>query len=286
MQMHADALLHFSSASPASAVAGELQQAGLNLFAMLDAEKINDSTIPLGASSLMLIGSYGRQLWDCIPASYHRGENPVDDFSASAVTQTLTSVLGNCDWTMLYPSSSAATAPALQQLGCFAGWHHPSPLGNGIHPEFGLWFAYRSVVAINGSIAAITGVPQNTEPALHANAGVNAGVNVSDCPVSVNTKTNAGVSTAESPCVSCVDQPCIAVCPASALHQTDAPDLTACAGFRTTEQSPCAERCIARERCPVGVQFRYADDQIRYYYKQSLEALRRWVAETGAPDSR
>ncbi|GIS88980.1 MAG: hypothetical protein CM1200mP18_16900 [Gammaproteobacteria bacterium] len=44
---------------------------------------------------------------------------------------------------------SRATAIALQKLGKFAGWSHPSPIGIDLHPRYGPWFAFRAVFLIN-----------------------------------------------------------------------------------------------------------------------------------------
>ncbi len=251
MQMAFDSSLEFAIDSPASAIAVQLKAVGLNMFALLDPCKIDDSAIPNDVTSIMLIGNYGRHLWDCMPDNWRQNDDPVDDFTSSAVTRVLTSELGNGGWTILFPNRALACAPVLQQLGHAAGWHHPSPLGNGIHPEHGLWFAYRAVAAITADIASGTTVRQTSD---------------------------AGIS--DSPCIRCVDQPCIKSCPPSALGAGRSPDLEACVNFRSRDQSPCAERCLARQQCPVGVQSIYADEQIRYFYRVSLQSLQSWVAES------
>ena len=250
--------LRFAPVSVASSISKQLNSCGLNMFALLDANRIHDNAVPSDATSVMLIGNYGRKLWDCIPDSLHQGLHPVDDFSKAAVSRVLTAVIGSVGWTLLFPNRSLPCAPALQSLGRAAGWHHPSPLGNGIHPEHGLWFAYRAVVAINSDITG--GADATADPA--------NGIRVSD-----------------SPCIRCVDQPCIKSCPPQALSTDGPPDLKACVNFRSADQSPCAERCLARQQCPVGRQSIYADDQIRYFYRQSLQSLQRWVAETSRSDS-
>lgn len=253
--MTVETSLQFAIGSPAAAIAEQLKSFGLNLFALLDANKIVEAAVPNNTTSVMLIGNYGRKLWDCIPDALHQGLHPVDDFTEATVTRVLTSVIGDRDWSILFPNLSAA--PALQSLGRAAGWHNPSPLGNGIHPEHGLWFAYRAVVAIK---LDITGGAETS--ALPAN----------------------DIRRSDSPCIRCIDQPCIKSCPPQALSAGNAPNLQACVTFRSGDQSPCAERCLARQQCPVGVQSRYADEQIRYFYRQSLQSLQRWVAETSCRD--
>jgi hypothetical protein len=235
--------LNLTSGDPERVIAGQLATSGLNMCALLDARDIDDPAVPNNTRTLMVIGSYGNRLWQCVRASEQaHSEDPVDNFCAAAVTDTMQSLVGDRGWTLLFPHR--APAPRLQNLGQAAGWHHPSPLGNGIHPLHGLWFAYRAVVALDIAL----------------------------------TPTGVGVRT-ESPCLSCSGRPCIQACPADALQVGKAPNLTACVGYRVMAESPCADRCLAREQCPLGAEARYPDDQIRYHYRQSLLSLRRWVAE-------
>lgn len=236
--------LNLTSGDPQPVIAGQLAAAGLNLCALLDARDIDDPAVPDNTRTLVLIGSYGSRLWQRVRASEHaHSDDPVDNFCAAAVTDAMQALAGDCGWTLLFPHRSPA--PLLQNLGQVAGWHHPSPLGNGIHPLHGLWFAYRAVVALDTALT----------------------------PSSIGARH-------ESPCLSCTGQPCIQACPADALQPGKPPNLTACVGYRVTPKSPCAERCLAREQCPLGTEARYPDEQIRYHYRQSLQSLQRWVAET------
>lgn len=260
-------------------IARELEQSGLNLFAVLDRRDADDGTfndialtdgtltdstltdscLSAGVRSVALIGNSGRRLWNCLPAITGQ-EHPVDDYSRREVTRVLGNNLGESGWAILYPDRTRNTVPSLQHLGSRAGWHHPSPLGSGIHPQHGLWFAYRAVVVFNFEL------PE------------------SQWSVPNRTDAKNRQATGASPCLSCADQPCISACPASALKVGRVPNLDACSSFRYADQSPCAERCLARESCPLGLQSRYADAQINYHYRQSLESLRRWVAETASED--
>lgn len=133
----------------------------------------------------------------------------------------------------------------LQRLGELAGWHHASPFMVGIDAEWGSWFAYRAVV-----LAA------------------------SDFPLSV-------AEARPHPCAACVDRPCVGACPAGAL--ADGFALGACSDFRLTEESPCAEGCLARQACPLGARHRYAAAQIRHSYGRSLAMLRDWRDAAQAP---
>lgn len=128
----------------------------------------------------------------------------------------------------------------LQALGKLAGWHHASPFMIGVDGEWGSWFAYRAVILCD------TDFP----------------------PSPVAERLN--------PCLSCADQPCIAACPAGAAGSPF--NLARCSAERLGPASACAYGCLARNACPVGRQHRYADEQMRHVYGQSLAMLRQYTA--------
>ena len=219
-----------------------LGQAGLNLISVLDRQKCGELKVSSSMKSVLLIGNSGATLWDAIPPGYFERENPVDEYTSDMLQDLLTAEFPGRDWRILFPADADSDAPNLQQLGRLAGWHHASPLGNGINQKSGLWFAYRAVVAVDVLIPP--SAPQ----------------------------------IGDSPCVSCTDTPCIAACPGTALQIGEAPDLSACVHYRSEPESSCAQTCLARLACPVATHCRYSAEQIRYFYKRSLPSLQRWVA--------
>lgn len=227
-----------------------LDSAGLNLFSVLDSGATGDVSVPPDCQSVLLIGHSGDALWQQMPASYLSRRDPVDEYTADTVARLLKQHCPGNDWKILFPSQSPANAePNLQNLGRLAGWHNASPLGNGIHPRYGLWFAYRAVVALNENLLSGPKLPGN------------------------------------SPCISCEGTPCIAACPADALSFGAQPDLKSCVEYRSAQDSVCADRCVARLRCPVAAEWRYSDQQIKYFYGRSLPSLQEWVAGHGGPAS-
>ena len=226
--------------------AAELAAAGLNrqhVFALaaLPADlRASLAELP-GERQLILLGHAGRRLWDCVRAAGGGGEHPIDDYSRRTVAACLGARLGERHWRIVYPGDSPL---GLQRLGELAGWHHASPFMVGIDAEWGSWFAYRAVVLAD-----------------------------SDFPVSV-------AETRPHPCAACRARPCVAACPAGALHDGFA--LAACSDFRLEAGSPCAEGCLARLACPLGVQHRYDAAQIRHSYARSLAMLRDWRGRANA----
>lgn len=227
-----------------------LADAGLNLLAILDCATLPtavsapmlNSGVPLNAyRRLILLGHGGRRLWTALQEWGLKTADPVDHYSLTITRQFIRDYLGEPPVCWLYPQTEYIVP--LQQLGAWAGWSYPSPLGQGIHPEFGVWFAYRAAFLTTAEL------PLRTEPKR------------------------------PSPCASCADKPCITACPVGAVRP-DRFDVDGCARFRLRDDSPCADRCLARLACPFFPEHRYTLPQIQYHYRHSLGTLRDWYGHT------
>lgn len=221
-----------------------LAKAGLNLRAILDCatlpkevgEMMTSSGIPLTAyTRLVLIGHGGRHMWDAIQEWGWETADPIDHYSMKVTQQFIHDYLGDPSVFWLYPQTPYVVP--LQRLGSLAEWSHPSPLGLGISPVYGVWFAYRA-----------------------------AFLTTLDLPVVVD-------SPAASPCTTCAERPCIQTCPVGAVNE-QAFNVEACAHFRLRDASPCAARCLSRLSCPFFAEHRYTPEQIRYHYDQSWKTLK------------
>lgn len=224
-----------------------LEDEGLNLFAVIDLvdltaevkSKMSECYRELDSySQLLLCGHGGNRFWQRLTEAKIDGKNPVDDRSVQVITAGLEKYAAGADYKILYPGISSLP---LQGLGCLSGWHHHSPLGLGIHPTYGLWFAYRSVVLSNTSFDPTTPL------------------------------------TSPSPCLSCEEKTCVTACPAAALSN-DRFDVSKCVSYRLSEQSNCTSKCIARIACPVAPRHRYADEQLNYHYSHSLATIKRFYS--------
>jgi|TARA_Y100000310_G_C20673939_1_gene811786 ferredoxin-like protein FixX len=219
-----------------------LEGEGINLFAVIDLAglptdvraKVAACTQDLDAySQLLLYGHAGRRFWERLTESEKDSSNRFDEKSVRLISAGLERFAKGSPYKILYPG--IARVP-LQDLGRLSGWHHDSPLGLGIHPTFGLWFAYRGVV-----LSETTFNP--TIPLRDA-----------------------------SPCLSCDDDPCISACPAKVLSH-DGFDVNKCVSYRLEQASNCASKCIARIACPV-TEHRYAEEQMTYHYSHSLATIK------------
>lgn len=231
----------------------ELDALGLNLHAVLDVAALPASVragLDLPSDELakyprlVLIGHAGRAFWSVLKGRGLHGSDPVDTFVQEQVEAWMARQVGAPAWRLVFPGAAPV---GLQALGEQAGWHHPSPFWVGVQAGWGSWYAYRAAVLV-ADLWPLTPLQR-----------------------------------AESPCLSCAARPCVSACPAQALdgdlvQRREGTGLRACVDFRLQAESPCADRCLARQACPVGIEHRYTDEQTAYHYLQSLPALRAWVA--------
>jgi len=113
-----------------------------------------------------------------------------------------------------------------------------SPLGLLIHPEFGLWHAFRAVViAPEGRefLIPANGLAQKVDELIH-------------------------------PCENCIEKPCLQACPVDAFDGVSL-KRDACLGHLDAAIEPdCMSiGCRARDACPVGQPHRYSPEQIAFH---------------------
>jgi epoxyqueuosine reductase QueG len=114
-----------------------------------------------------------------------------------------------------------------------------SPLGILIHPEYGLWHAYRAALLFGERLDLPAPIPQ------------------------------------PSPCESCAGRPCLTACPVGAFTGSEyrveacVTHIAAAAGALCME-----EGCRARDACPVGRGYRYPPAQIGFHMRAFRRARR------------
>jgi len=223
-----------------------LADKGLNLFAILAYTTLPESArqtlthfdFPLTTDTrIILIGHGGTSLWSHLQIEKQTHSDPIDHYSETAAREFADHALTGFHYQIVYPGAAPV---ALQQLGTLAGWHTDSPLGLGINPQWGLWYAYRAALLTNAPLS----IRVNTQP--------------------------------DSPCKTCSDPPCLSHCPANALTKERPVDINRCARYRLSAQSDCSDQCLSRNSCPVSTEHRYTLDQIQYHYRHSLQTLRNY----------
>jgi len=208
---------------------------GLTLRGGFHPEDADD--VPGNPGTLVLVGNVGPGMWGAFMvdrATYGGRANPLDDW----VRDRLSSVATELDATPLFPFGGPPFLP-FQRWAQRAEPVTSSPLGVLIHPEYGLWHAWRGALAFDAKIE----LPM---PDVRA-----------------------------SPCDSCVDQPCLSTCPVNAFGP-DGYDVPVCVRhIETPSGSDCmAQGCRARRACPVGRAYTYAPAQAEFHMRAFRAAQR------------
>ncbi|GMQ77036.1 MAG: 4Fe-4S dicluster domain-containing protein [Gammaproteobacteria bacterium] len=236
--------------------------------------------------TLVLVGVVGGSCWDTFQAAAEsrQSPHPLDRWSRRVVTE-LAAELGA---EALFPFGGPPYLPFLRWAQR-AEAVHPSPIGPLIHPDYGLWHAYRGALAFAQSIdlppadesrAGI--VPDNPLHSRHPwrsdgrGRAKQAGI-VPDNPLHSRHpwRSDARADQRPRPCDTCADKPCLATCPVGAFSDRGY-DVPACIDHIGGERgSDClGGGCLARRACPVGVTYQYAPAQMGFHMRAFLAANR------------
>ncbi len=224
-----------------------LEPYGLHLRGVLELTQDEISTYNLevgknqdapALGSIALVGNIGSSFWPVFSQSpeYHDGQpDPLDRWSRRIAQ----SVAEEIDAIPIFPFEGPPYYP-FQQWAKRAEGLHQSPLGLMIHPEHGLWHAYRFGLLLPES----SHQPQPEIPK-------------------------------ESPCLSCQTQPCLHSCPVDAFS-ANGYDVAKCASYlnRTPEAGCHQQGCQARNACPVGESYRYQTPQHLFHLRAFLSSAK------------
>lgn len=184
------------------------------------------------AVAIIVVGNVGGEMWPSF-----RDADPdglPDDHALDRWTRArLEPIAARFGAAYLHPSDEPFWP--VQRWAMAADVVEQSPIGLLIHPEFGLWHAYRGLFVLADDVSRV--VPGTTR--------------------------DGG-----SVCLGCVGQPCLSACPVDAIG-TGRYDVVACRTHVASGSDPaCAVLgCAARVACPVGVEFRYGPDQMGFHMR-------------------
>ncbi|WP_340117128.1 ferredoxin [Pelagibius sp. 7325] len=225
-----------------AAIAAALEAEGLLLLGAFHPAE-DDAVPPLAdgrrCGTLVLAGNVGGSLWPVFSASPEAGDgkpDALDRWSARVLGGLAASFGGE----PLYPFGGPPYRP-FQRWARRGAPLTPSPLGMLIHPDYGLWHAYRGAIAL----------PQRLPGPLPLEAA----------------------EARPAPCETCFDKPCLTTCPVGAFT-AEGYDVTACAGHVA---APAGADCLslgcrARRACPVGRQHHYPAAQARFHMAAFIAA--------------
>lgn len=187
------------------------------------------------AASVVLVGNVGPDMWSAFDAAGpHSGTDTLDDWSERAISEAA----ADLGATALFPFKGPPHLP-FQRWAQKAEPVFSSPLGILIHPDYGLWHAYRGALTF---AHAIDLGPPDVRP---------------------------------GPCDSCAEKPCLDACPVGAFDGR-AYDVPACVGHVTGPQGEKCwdDGCQARRACPVGTDYQYERAQGRFHMRAFVQANR------------
>jgi len=226
-----------------------LKPYGLYLRGLFALDEIDKSTLTQPISTLAnqhnlaiaLVGNIGSSIWPHFTSTPEFSDglpDPLDRWSKKVALQ-LTNEL---DIYPLFPSDGPPYFP-FQQWAKRAEGLSASPLGILIHPQYGLWHAYRFALVLSNNRPSTDQIQPQSAPS------------------------------ADSPCISCVSQPCLKTCPVDAFT-SDGYNVQKCASFlKTNPDSDCNQKgCQARIACPVGKTHRYVDAQHIFHLRAFVGA--------------
>jgi len=190
------------------------------------------------AATLLLAGTVGSIWWNhfsAAPEAMDGRPDPLDRWTR----RLLEGLAAERGAAALFPFGGPPYWP-FQRWARRAEPVAPSPLGLLIHPEYGLWHAYRGALAF----AELLPLPPSSER--------------------------------PSPCDGCAARPCLGACPVGAFT-TRGYDVSGCiAHLDGGRGDACLSiGCQARLACPVGVAHRYAPPAAAFHMAAFHKAQRR-----------
>lgn len=188
------------------------------------------------AGTVILAGNVGDAMWQHFQRA---NASPTQDHPLNSWTrQVLDAIARRHGACAMFPFDGPPYHP-FQRWAQLAEPVAPSPIGTLIHPEYGLWHAYRGALAFAEHIALPTSVAR------------------------------------PSPCETCQDKPCLSACPVDAFA-SGRYDVDACLDHIGADHGiECVHRgCLARRACPVGQRFRYSTGQSRFHMEAFLRNAR------------
>ena len=197
----------------------------------------DDAVPPFGdgapTATLLLVGNAGSGMWPAFAASEEAKDgapDALDRWSRRIVTRLARTL----DAAAHFPFGGPPWLPFIRWAQR-AGPVHPSPIGPLVHPDHGLWHAYRGALAFRERLD----LPSRDERA--------------------------------SPCEDCAERPCLSACPVGAFS-AGGYDVDKCVAHI---EHPAGVRCfgggcLARHACPAGRDAAYGAPQAAFHMRAFL----------------
>jgi hypothetical protein len=213
----------------------ELGRIGMMLRGGFTASRAEDALPELGpgrpARTLLLVGNVGPAMYRHFFAAEGAPANALDTWTRDRIGP----IAAGFGARAVFPFDGPPHHP-FQRWAKRAEGLKSSPLGILIHPEFGLWHAYRAALLFDQALD----LPQGPRH-LH-------------------------------PCDDCVERPCLSTCPVTAVTPAGY-DSVRCATHAASDAGEeCRDRgCIARRACPVGREHAYPARAMQFHMAAFLK---------------
>lgn len=180
--------------------------------------------------TVFLIGHGGSSIWRHFSAWLANQNTAPENPLDTWSRQIITAAATEIGGRAVFPSDKPYLP--FQQWAMQAEGLRPSPLGILIHPVYGLWHAWRGAIILP------------------------------------DDKLIQPLEKLSHPCDTCVEKPCLSACPVSAFSDGGY-DVAAC---RTHLQTDAGQTCMtcgcqARLACPVGREYAYEPEQMRFHMR-------------------
>ncbi len=182
---------------------------------------------------VVLVGNAGPAMFERFARECDPAEDQLDDWCR----ERLTALAGQLNARAVFPFDKPPLPFLRWAQKARAGY--PSKLGMNIHPEFGLWHAFRAAFIFDRQ-------PELPE-----------------------------LPKAGHPCETCAEQPCLSACPVSAFdagREQSPYDVDRCVShLSSSDGDECLTGgCMARLACPVGTEYRYHEAQMQFHLSAFL----------------
>lgn len=182
------------------------------------------------ARSVLLIGNAGAAYWP----RFQRWRQAQPDDPANPLDTWCREIIGAVAEDFGARAVSPSDRPYLpfQQWAMRAEGLKPSPLGILMHPEYGLWHAYRGALLFDATLS----LPEAEKP-IHL-------------------------------CDACIEKPCLKACPVDAYSPAGFAHEACLSHVRGPKGAPCRTGgCLDRNACPYGVDYRYPEEVQAFHMK-------------------
>jgi hypothetical protein len=182
--------------------------------------------------TVVVVGNVGGRMWSHFRAERRDVPDPLDDWTR----RTLGPIAERFGAGYVHPSDEPFIP--MQRWAQRADDVFESPIGLLVHPDHGLWHAYRGALLFADPVDGL--------------------------PV---------VGMRPSPCVTCAGQPCRSTCPVGAFVTDDGGlldyDHVGCRRHVASGVEPhcLTEGCAARRACPINAAGRYGTDQMTFHMR-------------------